>query len=268
MGLAFAWAGPGIGSLWRLPVFVVATGLLVAHIFCLNDWAGIETDRHDINRSAHTFLARGTTHRDMGALTIGLGVASLSLFGLLSVSTFLAALGVLVLSLLYSHPLVAAKGIPIVSSVLHVAGGALHFLLGYSLSGTIGAPAILVGVYLGVVFAAGHLTQEVGDYVADRLNGIRTNAVMFGRRGTFVAAFLLFTASYAIIVGLGYVGIVPSALMAVGAFYPAHVWLFRQAFRDDLTFARVSSYRNRYRQLYVLIGLVICAVLIVGRIRP
>jgi 4-hydroxybenzoate polyprenyltransferase len=268
MGLAFGWATLGPQGLWTLPVFVFASCLLVAHIFCLNDWAGIATDRRDANTAGHASLAGGTSRGDMARLALGLGALSLVLFGLLPPRTLLTAIGITVLSLLYSHPLVAGKGIPILSSVLHVTGGVLHFLLGYGLFGRIDPRGVLVAIYFGVTFAAGHLAQEVGDYEADGLNAIRTNAVRFERRRTFVASFWLFTTAYALIVGLGYAGVVPSALMGLVVFYPVHAVLFWRALKSGLTFDDVSRYRNQYRQLHVLIGLAMCAALLGERISP
>lgn len=268
VGLVFGWGRSGLHSLWMLPVFLFASGFLVAHIFCLNDWADIERDCHDVNKARHAFPTRGTTLHAMGLLTLGLGSLSLGLFSLLPWPTLVTALGVIALSILYSHPLVGAKGLPILSSILHVMGGVLHFVLGYSVFSGIDRRGILVGAYFGVVFAAGHLTQEVGDYDADRRNGIRTNAVAFGKRRTFEAAFALFTAAYAIVFVLGYADVVPRALMGLAAFYPAQALWFGRALRRDLTFDRVSVYRNQYRTLFGLIGLIICATLLARGIGP
>jgi 4-hydroxybenzoate polyprenyltransferase len=268
VGLVFGWGVSVQHSVWMLPVFLFASGLLVAHIFCLNDWADIERDHRDVNKARHTFTTQGTSLRAMALLTLGLGTLSLGLFNLLPWPTFVTAVGLIALSILYSHPFVAAKGIPILSSLLHVVGGVLHFVLGYSVFQGIDRRGILVGVYFGVVFAAGHLTQEVGDADADRRSRIRTNAVAFGKRRTFWAAFLLFTVSYGIIFGLGYAGVVPRALMSLAVLYPVQALWFGRVLRSDLTFDGVSAYRSRYRMLFGLIGLIMCATLLARGIGP
>ena len=267
MGVMLGWTDPRADELWTLLLFLLATWLLVAHVFGLNDWAGIDLDRGDTNKTDQTFLARGVTPWMMGLLVAGLGVLSLSLFSLLPLPTFLTAGTIAGLSLLYSYPAVAAKGIPIVSSLLHVAGGFLHFSLGYSLFGTLDRRATLLGLYFGIVFAAGHLTQEVGDRDADRLSGIQTNAVRFGSTGVSAASFALFSVSYGLIFALSTVGLAPRALSLVILLYPVHAWLFWRTLRADLTFESVRQYRARYRGLFLLIGAVI-AVAFLGRLAP
>jgi 4-hydroxybenzoate polyprenyltransferase len=265
MGLAAGWGTLAPETMWRVPVLLAATWLLLAHIFCLNDWAGIEADRDDVNKAGRTFLTRGISRRSMGWLALGLGVGALPLFALLPVATLLVAMGFTVLSLLYSHPRVAAKGVPIVSSLLHLTAGPLLFLLGYGLSGAVDQRGILISAYFGIVFAAGHLTQEVGDHEADRRSGMRTNAVAFGKRRAFAAAFLLFTASYVLMVGLGLAGVAPLEVIAVAAFYPANALIFWRAFRGGLVFEDVNRCRSWYRVLFLFIGVIMTLAFLLGR---
>jgi 4-hydroxybenzoate polyprenyltransferase len=88
------------------------------------------------------------------------------------------------------------------SSINHLLGGALLFLLGYTLSRPFDLKGLLIGLFFGLAFAGGHLNQEVRDYEGDLLNGIRTNAVVFGRRRTFLASQLTFTAAYGLLANL------------------------------------------------------------------
>jgi 4-hydroxybenzoate polyprenyltransferase len=262
MGLAFGWTPERAVEPLHVGVLLVASWLLVAHVFCLNDWAGITTDSRDTNKTARTYLARGASHRAMGLLAAGLGAASLGLFGLLpGPAPWIAAL-ILGHSLLYSHPRFAAKGLLVIPSLLHVSGGLLHFLLGYGLLRPVDLRGVLLGCYCGLVFAAGHLTQEVGDHDGDRRNGIRTSAVRCGRTAAFNAAFGLFTLSYAVALWLVRAGMAPPALLGVAGLYPVHVLLFWRAHREGLTFAPVSRYRRRYRLLYAVIGGLMVAALL------
>src|SRR5258707_1095096 len=74
------------------------------------------------------------------------------------------------------------------------------------------------------VFAAGHLTHEARDCDADLLNGIRTNAVTFGKAGSFAAGLGLFTIADALLVVLAARGTVPRALVLVAALYAMHLY--------------------------------------------
>ena len=63
------------------------------------------------------------------------------------------------------------------------------------------ARGVALGAFFGLVFAAGHLNQEVRDHESDAAAGIRTSAVAFGARRGFLASFCLFSAAYLLIVG-------------------------------------------------------------------
>ena len=258
MGLLLAWDPSVALRPWIVPVFLVANACLVAHVFGLNDWAGITADQQDSNKADRTFLALGVSRAQMGVLVASLGVASLSLFSLLSWSSVLLAAAVVGLSLAYSHPILGGKGMPIVSSLLHLAGGTVHFLLGYGVARPIDAGGLLLGLYFGLIFAAGHLSQEVADHDADRRAGLRTAAVRAGKRRVFVASFALFTLSVGLALALGLGGIAPPLLaVAVAAVYPVHGLSFRHALRAGLTFPVVDRYRTRYRLLYALVGVAV-----------
>jgi 4-hydroxybenzoate polyprenyltransferase len=264
LGAAFSVHAFTLETVVRGAVFTLASMLLVAHIFSLNDWAGIALDANDPNKSADVFVTRGIRRRDVGVLSLGLLLASLLLFALLRGQTLLLGVAIAVLGAIYSLPSLNAKGIPVVSSLPHLIGGALHFLLGYSLFAAIDGRAILIGLFFALTFTAGHLNQEVRDYEGDRLNGIRTNAVAFGKTAAFLAGALLFTLAYADLFVLAYLGLVPPALAALPILlYPLHVFWSVATWRAGLSFGNVSRFQNRYRVLYALIGLAMLASLFV-----
>ena len=262
LGAAFSVPAFSLESMVRGAVFALASMLLVAHIFSLNDWAGIALDSNDPNKSADVFVTRGVARRDVGLLSLGLLLASLLLFALLARRTMLLGVAIAVLGAVYSLPALNAKGIPVVSSLPHLIGGALHFLLGYSLFEMVDGRAILIGLFFALTFTAGHLNQEVRDYEGDRLNGIRTNAVAFGKTAAFVAGGLLFTLAYVDLFFLAYAGIVPGRLAVLPAvLYPLHVVWTVVTWRAGLHFGSIGRFQNRYRMLYAAIGLAMLATL-------
>lgn len=261
LGAAFAIQHPGTKDLEPLVILTLANVLLVAHVFLLNDWAGVRTDLFDPNKSAGVFTRRGVDRREIGGLTIVLLAASLVLFSNLGGVTLALALAIAALSALYSLPLFDWKGRPILSSMAHLMGGALHFALGYSLVGAVDTRAIALAIFCGVSFTAGHLTQEIRDYQSDERNGIRTNAVMFGPRTTFVASVVLFTLAYAILFVLALQGILPRAVTVLALLYPVHVRWSLEAWRDDFTYASIDRLQGRYHLLYGLIGAAIVTAL-------
>ena len=142
-----------------------------------------------------------------------------------------------------------------------MAGGILHFLLGYSLGGVIDRRGLLIAVFFGLTLAAGHLSQEVRDYDGDVRNGIRTNAVIFGKRRTFAGSLALFTLSQALLLFLNLRGILPRVLAVLVVLYPIHLRWSLQALADGLTHASVSRLQARYRLLYAFIGLAVIGAL-------
>jgi len=261
LGAAFAIRHPGVQNLTPLTILMVANVFLVAHIFMLNDWSGLTADLADPNKAARVFTARGVSRREMGGVTAALLVLSVFLFSRLGPITLGLALAIAALSALYSLPRFNWKGRPRLNSATHLAGGILHFLLGYSLGKAIDARGVAVATFFALIFAAGHLTQEIRDHEGDAVNGIRTNAVVFGPRRTFAASLVLFTLAHVCLLLLALQGMLPRALAAVVAFYPLQLYWSLQTLRDGLTYASVSRLQTRYRVLYAVIGLAMVAVL-------
>lgn len=247
MGAAFSAARDG-GEAPSLALFVLASCCLVAHVFALNDWAE----------------APARSER----LWIGLLAASIALFSLLEVRTLVLALAIAGLSALYSAPGLDAKGIPILSSSLHLAGGQLHFLLGYSLFSRLDATALALGSVFSLTFTAGHLIQEIRDHEEDLGNAVRTNAVAFGKVRAFAAAVTLFLLALGLLFTLSLMRIAPRGLAPV---VPVLCLLFvvfsRRAFGERLDADRVRIFQWRYRALFAVIG-VVTLVSLLGRAKP
>jgi 4-hydroxybenzoate polyprenyltransferase len=255
LGAAFGMPRPRADHIEPLAILAIANICLVAHIFMLNDWAGLSTDLSDPNKAGRVFTTRGIDARQAGRLTIVLLLVGLVLFSSLGAVPFGLAIAIAGLSALYSLPGLDWKGRPGLSSVIHLAGGVLHFLLGYSVVNAIDSRALATATFFGLTFAAGHLTQELRDYQGDVRNATRTNAVTFGQNRTFIASIGLFTLAYAVLFWLTLQGILPRALTALAALYPVHLGWSLEARREGLTYPSINRLQVRYRLLYALIGL-------------
>jgi 4-hydroxybenzoate polyprenyltransferase len=263
LGAASALGAPTAHRLAALAVFAAANLLLVAHIFVLNDWAGVDADLNDANRLAGVFAARGISREAIGRLCIGLLALSLALFGILNLRTLALAAAIAALGFLYSRPGWPAKGVPVLGSALHLTGGLLHFLLGVSLFRAIARPDLALGLFFGLTFAAGHLNQEVRDFQGDAANRIRTNAVAFGKKPTFLAGLAGFTAAYALLAMLAAAGLLPAWLGLLALLlYPLHLQAARRALAAGLTYDAMRRLQARYRLLYAVIGAAMAAGLL------
>ncbi|WP_257386958.1 UbiA family prenyltransferase [Tahibacter caeni] len=229
---------------------------LTAHIFVFNDWAGCEGDLRDPLRAPQVFSRHGITRREVAGTAIVLLVLAIAAFSLAGPAALLFGGAIAALGFLYSASPVLGKSTPIAASVNHLVGGTLHFLLGYTLAHPLDANGIGIGLFFGLVFAAGHLNQEVRDYDGDRANGIRTNAVAFGRRQAFLASLLTFTAAYALLTGLAACGVLPRPLLGSPVAWLLHLAWSMQALRRGLDFDTAVWMQRRYRWLFALVGLV------------
>ncbi|HEX7833702.1 MAG TPA: UbiA family prenyltransferase [Thermoanaerobaculia bacterium] len=262
LGAAFAIGHPALRDLVPLTILVVANIFLVTHIFLLNDWSGLTTDLADPNKAARVFTARGVGRKEMAAVTAGFLVVSLLLFGVLGPVTFGLSLGIAVLSALYSLPVFNWKGVPLLNSIAHLTGGILHFLLGYSIGRDVDQRGVAIGAFFALIFVAGHLTQEIRDHAGDAISGIRTNAVIFGLKRTFIASLILFALAHLVLLALAFQGLLPRAVGVVSVLFVLQLYWSIQTLRTGLTYGSVCRLQTRYRVLYAVIGFAMIAALL------
>jgi 4-hydroxybenzoate polyprenyltransferase len=262
MGIIFSVGSLTVRKIPTIALFGLASFLLVTHIWSLNDCTDFHVDRLDENKSADTASSKGIDFPMMHRFSLLLLIPSLGLFSLLPLQTLLVAVCVAILGFLYSSSSIAGKGVVFLSSVLHFIGGGLHFLLGYALFMSIDRHAMLIAPFFALIFTAGHATQEVQDYDADWLFGIRTNAVVFGKRPVFIAALIGFTFAYGYLVYLALAGIVPTRLGLLSLIlFLLHLFWSVKTLHRGLTFERLIQFRIRYRILFALMGLAIISTL-------
>lgn len=228
---------------------------LTAHIFVFNDWAGHASDLRDPRRSAQVFHNQDISRREVAWAAITLLVLAIIAFAFVGLVTLLFGASIAALGFLYSGSPVLGKSTPIAASINHLVGGSLHFLLGYTLVHAIDANGVAIGLFFGLVFAAGHLNQEVRDFDGDLDNGIRTTAVVLGPRCAFLASLFAFTAAYALLTGLAAYGILPRLLLLTPVAWLVHLAWALRALRQGLGFETAMWMQQKYRWLFALLGL-------------
>jgi 4-hydroxybenzoate polyprenyltransferase len=245
----------GRSGLIRLGLLLLGSLALTAHVFVFNDWAGHSSDTRDPRRAILVFARRGISSSQVARVATALLIFANVAFAAVGRPAILLGAAIAALSLLYSCSPRFGKSTPIVASINHLFGGALHFLLGYTLSRPLDASGLMISLFFGLVFAGGHLNQEVRDHDGDLLNGIRTSAVVFGCRRTFLASLFTFTAAYAILAGLAALGILPRLLLWSTILWPLHVAWSLRALQHGLGFETALWMQRRYRLLFACIGL-------------
>jgi len=263
-------ASPILGSLlggfslerWgviRPGLLLLGSLALTAHTFVFNDWAGYSSDSRDPRRATLVFARQSISRREVASVAIALLIFTTVAFTAIGGLTMPLGAAIAALSLLYSCSLSFGKRTPIVGSINHLLGGALHFLLGYTVAHALDVSGLVISLFFGLVFAGGHLNQEVRDYEGDLLNWIRTSAVVFGRQRAFLASLCTFTAAYAILVGLAALGILPKLLLWSPIMWLVHVAWSLRALQRGLGFETALWMQRRYRLLFALIGLAMLA---------
>jgi len=263
IGLAFSIGPITVAKIQAAIIFAAASFLLVAHVFTLNDWADFTRGLHHSNGTMSQLESKSISPRLLLSFSFLLLTVSLLFFLLLSARCFLLATAIATLGIVYSHPSLNGKSVPIISSLLHFLGGLLHFLLGYALFSAINERGILVGLFFAFTFSAGHLNQELRDFDLDQRAGARTNAVAFGKRTNFLIALVLFTVAYSYLFFLAWIGYVPRPLAILPiVICPLHVIWSMRTLRDGLTPNSIQWFRVRYRLCYALIGIAILVAVI------
>ena len=263
VGFVIALRNPAPGNLGPLALLVAANLCLVAHIFLVNDWSNLTADLADPRKAAGVFTARGVSRDELGGFMLVLLAVSLVLFGRLGPATLGLALAIAALkaSSLYSLPIFNWKEKPLLSSAAHLAGGILHFMLGYSAVSAVDGRGLATASFFGLTFAAGHLTQELRDHDGDAKSGVRTNAATFGQRRTFAASLVLFTLAHVVLFVLAVASTLPRVLAVLVVLYPIQLRWSLATLADGLTHAGICRLQARYRALYAIIGVAVVVAL-------
>lgn len=242
-------------GLIRLGLLLLGSLMLTAHVFVFNDWAGAKSDIRDPRRAGLVFSKQGISGPQVAGVATALLILANVAFAAVGRPAMLFGAAIAVLSLLYSGSASLGKSMPVAASINHLLGGALHFLLGYTLFHPLDSRGLLISLFFGLVFAGGHLNQEVRDYEGDRINGICTSAVVFGCRRAFLASLFIFSTAYAILAGLAALGILPRLLLWSIVLWPLHVAWSLRALQRGLGFETAVWMQRRYRLLFAFIGL-------------
>lgn len=263
MGLLYSAGRFDKEKLFTTAILLAANFFLMANVFTLNDWADFARGLHHEGGAMSRLQSRNILPRWVFVFCIALLGVALALFYCISLRCYFIALIIAALGLIYSHPLINGKGIPVFSSAVHFGGGLCHFLLGYALFRPIDSAGIVVAVFFALTFTAGHLNQELRDYDVDQRAHARTNAVTFGKRAAFLEGLVLFTVAYAYLFWLAFADYLPRVLIALPLLiYPLHLIYSLRALRGQLQPDAVQSFRRAYRVFYSIIGASILVALI------
>ncbi len=260
LGMVLAARGIDPGRLPQVALLLLGSTLLVAHVFSFNDWSDAALDAEAPRKAAGSFLARGVTARQMLTFSLLLGTAALAALATLPLPVPLFGAAVITSGLLYSAPRFGLKRLPLLASLVHLAGQGLHFLMGFALLAPLDGRALRLSLFFALVFTAGHLNQEVRDHDGDLASGIRTSAVVFGRRAAFLTSAGLFAMAFGCLGWLAWRGDLPAHAAWLAVLFAVYAAAFCRALAAGITYEMVTGLQRIYRVVFVVVGVVLVAL--------
>jgi len=197
LGFIFA-SGTNINP-FRFIIALLISALYLAHGYSLNECFDVII-KHKPNRrnlfSESLIPFRVTMISSYVVLFLNGGISFL-----FSKHIFVLVLMGAVFAWLYSVPPLRLKEKPFLGILCNSLGFSVLFLIGFSSVKTIDAQAILMTVFIFLLFLPIQLIHEINDLEDDKTEGIDTIAVKFGVRTTFylITLFLIILIGYAYI---------------------------------------------------------------------
>ncbi len=189
---------------------MAGTFLLAIFTFTFNDLQDVEYDIRSGFKSDRPLVSGSVYISSVRVISVTTMVAGLALLGIgTPLPVLCVGISTVIMAVAYSWRRTSLKKVPLISSMVHLAGGTLIFVAG---AWSVIQPdplSFMIGAYFGLVFAAGHLHHEVADFKADQESGVKTNAVRFGARPILWIGFTLWCLSCAHYSVLALQGIVP-----------------------------------------------------------
>ena len=229
LGALMAVQQEGAGLDWRLVAVTLATFLVVAYAFIINDIEDAPDDALEESRRQRNPVSAGRVSLRVGYIALAVvALVTLGLYALGGSYAFLIGVVTLIISHLYSWRKVRLKAWPITDIVSHsLMLSGLLFLAGYFTYGI--TPGIIWFVFLGVTLFSsyGQLYNQLRDFAVDKEAGLHNTAILLGERnakGLMYAMAILAAACFVIgIIG----GAFPAWLLIVVIIAVPVSFLFR-----------------------------------------
>ncbi len=274
--IAVRMGAPVIAILIALPAFNLVTGfkalhafiaffLLWAHGYAFNEWGGYSFDKLDASKAKTPLLAGYVSSNEFLILSITFAAISVVLYAMLDMKFLIIVFFDIIMGILYVHPKILLKNLPIASFVILFIVSVNDFLLGWIVFSPSITQGLLIGIYFGLLGITGQHFHEAGDCDSDKKANIRTNAVRFGKKNIFIIGFIFYTLSCIYFILLSLLQIIPRYLYSVLLItYPIYSVIFYKCLRSSMGSSDIHCFVKRYRQLYGFIGLCFIILLFFG----
>jgi 4-hydroxybenzoate polyprenyltransferase len=275
--IAVRTGAPAVAILIVSPELNLATGIRIIHSFIaffflwahgytFNEWGGYDFDKNDTSKAETPLLAGHIAHRELLILSIVFGVISIIMYSLLDIKFLLIVIFDIVMGIVYVHPKILLKSMPIASLIILFVISINDFLLGWLIFSPDIFRGLLIGIYFGILGISGQNFHEAGDHDSDKKANIKTNAVRFGKKYIFILGFIFYTLSLIYFVILSLTDVVPECLYIILVVtYPIYVAIFCRCLKSGIETSNVHHFVKKYRLLYGVIGLCFILLLLLGK---
>jgi len=263
-GLAGLVCGSSIAAL-RDPLAIVYLAALFLHLlftYTYNDYAERDRDLANVRKRA----AAQSNRTVLGWVSLGTFAGCLAAMVFLPLRLQILFALFQAAGILYSHPRTLWKGRFPLSEALHLFTGAGYFLSGFWLLDLRTGPAAFWGgLAFAAIYTSGSCLGQIRDRDADRQAGLRTLAVVAGRRTTLGLALSLQVIA---LMALAALAAWPPAAVLIVILLFLHLAGVAAALRIGRPLDHEPGFQRRYRALFGLAVAVAVAATVMAPSRP
>ena len=252
----------------KILIFLIGTFFLDANVFCLNDYFGMRFDVLSPIKKQRPLISRRLSSYEVLILGIIYGVIALIIYLFLSKTLFIFGIIFIIGWILYAHPRILFKSYPFISTLWNFFfGGMFHFLIGYALFSPIDEKGIYISLYFGILGGIGALQHEIVDAEGDKNSGFKTTAIFIGERKSFNICNILSFISIIYLFYLSFRRFLPFTIsFVVLSSLPFHMIFLNRIKKDGINPGSVGKFKNRYRKMYAVIGILFAIIILLGKI--
>lgn len=230
--------------------------MLVSHIYLYNELKGKGFDLLD-NLKKTPLLKGEISYLSLFIFSLILLFISLLIYFILNPLYLIFAFVNLFMGITYVHPKILLKDKPIFSIIFLFILNFNDFLIGWMLFSKITLVSILISLYFGLLGASGQIVHEVKDYEADKISGIRTNSVRFGKSRLFFIGIIVYSISIIFFTFISLKYLKKPFYTPLFITYPLYLYDSIKVVRSDFNREMLHKFVFNYRIMYFFIGVFI-----------
>jgi len=259
LGALFAIPDFSPKSLGKIFLFGVCNVLFLMQVFLFNDWGDAHLNPEEPFFRGTQALKHPEIISARGVLILCLALALISLSGIFYLCFQSGVMITLVglINIFYSHPRFSLKKHFILPELAHISFGFIYFLSGWRLFEPLNSSAVLLAVFFGIILMAGNFANQIEHFDEELKTGLRTFAIIFGKRPAYRLSLWLFFLSALYLLLLSLFGPTQGWLVYPAGFLIVLWSLSLLYFRGKNLIQNISKLRRAIRIIYALFSIAV-----------